>query len=175
MPVNEYQGITAAAVVIVPGRGSTITFVAQRRGPFAGSWLLPGGRVEFGESLADTARRETLEESGCVVGDLDLVGVFEMRGTWAHGPYHLITFTFMAREPVTLPGKPTGDRGVGEVIQGVPQDLAIHPTVMRVLHEVGVAEFDLTKVDRALAVGGITLQSFRPKSLTSAVRRGLVS
>jgi hypothetical protein len=46
---------------------------------------------------------------------------------------------------------------------------------MRVLHEVGVAEFDLTKVDRALAVGGITLQSFRPKSLTSAVRRGLVS
>jgi len=52
--------VTTAALMIVRGPSDDVTFVAQRRGPFAGHWLLPGGRVEFGESLPDAARRETL-------------------------------------------------------------------------------------------------------------------
>ena len=32
-----------------------------------GSWCLPGGRLEPGESFADCARRECLEELGCEV------------------------------------------------------------------------------------------------------------
>lgn len=37
-----------------------------------GTWCLPGGRLEPGESFADCARRECLEELGCEV-DLDSI------------------------------------------------------------------------------------------------------
>lgn len=45
-------------------------FLSQR-GPQAsnerGCWEFPGGRVEFGERLADTIRREFIEEYGMVI------------------------------------------------------------------------------------------------------------
>lgn len=162
--MNAYQHVTVAAVAILPGPAGTVTFVAQRRGPLAGNWLLPGGRVELGESVPDAARRESFEECGCVLGDIDLTGAYEVRGRWERGPYHLITFAFLARRPVALSRWETGDQGVGAVIQAVPHSAWLHPIVMRVLHDAGIAAPDLTGIDRVLAARGISMLCLRAGS-----------
>ena len=60
------------------------TFVRPERGPDAGWWLLPGGKVEFGEPVEQAARREAVEESGCDVGGLVLTGAYEIIGPGHH-------------------------------------------------------------------------------------------
>ena len=60
--------LITAALVVVPGPGGTVTFVRQERGPYAGWWLLPGGKVEFGEPIEQAARREAAEECGSASG-----------------------------------------------------------------------------------------------------------
>lgn len=35
-----------------------------------GTWSIPGGHLEFGESFADTARREVLEETGLEITNI---------------------------------------------------------------------------------------------------------
>jgi 8-oxo-dGTP pyrophosphatase MutT (NUDIX family) len=71
----------AVAIVVVLGGASGPGFLVTRRGgrlrSHSGQWALPGGRVDPGESVVDTARRELDEElglrldAGRVVGQLD--------------------------------------------------------------------------------------------------------
>ena len=40
------------------------------------NWCIPGGVMELGESFKQTARRETFEETGLTVNDLELFGIY---------------------------------------------------------------------------------------------------
>jgi 8-oxo-dGTP pyrophosphatase MutT (NUDIX family) len=51
-------------------------------------WGIPGGSMELGESAEQTARREVWEETGLVIGDVRLFGIFsgpEMRHAYPNG------------------------------------------------------------------------------------------
>jgi 8-oxo-dGTP diphosphatase len=41
----------------------------------AGTWTMPGGKLDFGESFEDAARRETMEETGIALKDIKVIAV----------------------------------------------------------------------------------------------------
>jgi 8-oxo-dGTP pyrophosphatase MutT (NUDIX family) len=51
-----------------------------------GNWALPGGAIDLGESVAQAAVRETLEESGIDCAITDIVGIYS-------DPKHIIVYT----------------------------------------------------------------------------------
>jgi ADP-ribose pyrophosphatase YjhB (NUDIX family) len=61
--------ICVGAIVVHDGN---LLLVRRGRGPAAGSWSVPGGRVEYGELLVEAVVREMAEETGleCVCGEL---------------------------------------------------------------------------------------------------------
>src|SRR5665648_173408 len=64
-------------------------------------WGLPGGAVEPGEDVEGTARRETMEETGLEVQDLELFGVYsgpEFFYEYPNGDQvYNVTIIYMAR------------------------------------------------------------------------------
>jgi 8-oxo-dGTP pyrophosphatase MutT (NUDIX family) len=51
-----------------------------------GCWGVPGGAMELGESLEDTARRETNEETGIAIKDLELFGIYSGQELYYRNP-----------------------------------------------------------------------------------------
>lgn len=43
--------------------GGDVVLILKSRGPYTGSWDLPGGKIEFGESPQEALTREILEET----------------------------------------------------------------------------------------------------------------
>ncbi|MEV6525037.1 NUDIX hydrolase [Longispora sp. NPDC051575] len=156
--MSEYSKVTVAALAITPGPGGTITFLHQQRGPYAGHWLLPGGKVDPGESVPAAACREAGEEAGVDLkpDDMTLTGVYEMLGQWSGGSYHLIMFCFLAAGEHTVPAGWQGDQ-VGEVVQVPADSLTPHPTVMRILNDAGVTVYDQADIEAGLERDGITM------------------
>ncbi|MFE7225873.1 NUDIX domain-containing protein [Nocardioides sp. NPDC057577] len=81
--------ITVAAVVFRDGEGRMLT--VRKNG--TASFMLPGGKLEPGESAAQAAVREVAEELGVRlrVEDLTLLGEFEAAA--ANEPGHLVRST----------------------------------------------------------------------------------
>ena len=62
---------------IVLGADGRLLLVLRGRAPSAGTWSIPGGRVEAGESDAEATAREVLEETRLTVEVGRLVGAVE--------------------------------------------------------------------------------------------------
>jgi ADP-ribose pyrophosphatase YjhB (NUDIX family) len=74
--------------------------MAQRgKKPLKGSWSLPGGALETGESLADGVRREVREETGLDIRTLGVLEIFEriMRDASGAPEYHYVLIDYMCR------------------------------------------------------------------------------
>lgn len=84
-------------------RDSRILLVRRARSPGNGLFSLPGGRVEFGESLHTALHREVDEETGLKIEIIGLAGWREvLPGNTGGGHYLILSFAarWASGEPV---------------------------------------------------------------------------
>jgi ADP-ribose pyrophosphatase YjhB (NUDIX family) len=62
-----------------------------------GTWAMPGGVLEVGETAAQGIVREALEEAGVRCAPERLVGIFDSRYHQSQSRYHLFQFVFLCR------------------------------------------------------------------------------
>jgi 8-oxo-dGTP pyrophosphatase MutT (NUDIX family) len=150
--MSEAARVVTGALVVVPGPGETVTFVRQERGPYAGFWLLPGGKVEFGEPVVEAAKRETVEEAGCQVGELLLTGAYEILGP----NHHFVMWAYRSRQVVEV-----AEGFVGHHVTGVQQVewdvLEPHPTDMPILNDAGAAGYAGELIEDRMRREGIVM------------------
>jgi 8-oxo-dGTP diphosphatase len=103
--------VTRVGVGVLVVRNGRV-LLGQRQGSHgAGTWALPGGHLDFGESAAACAARELFEETGLMARDFHhaqfTVDDFPVEGR------HYVTLFVEAREVVGEPANLEPDKCVG--------------------------------------------------------------
>ena len=86
------------AVGAVCVHADALLLVRRGRGPAAGEWSVPGGRVERGETLHEAVVRETFEETGLEVVVDRFLGWVERSTTTYH--FVILDFAVTVLDPV---------------------------------------------------------------------------
>ncbi|MFB6088238.1 MAG: NUDIX domain-containing protein [Candidatus Aenigmatarchaeota archaeon] len=89
----SYKNPKPTVDVLVESNGKII-LVKRGNGPFKGKLALPGGFVEFGETVENAAKREMKEETNLQVRLKDLLGVYSDPDRDPRG--HTISTVFVA-------------------------------------------------------------------------------
>jgi 8-oxo-dGTP diphosphatase len=100
-PVHPTHPQLAVSAAIF--RDDRILLVRRARSPARGFYSLPGGRVEFGETLHEALHREVDEETALKIEIIGLAGWREVvPGTSGGGHYLIVSFAarWLAGEPV---------------------------------------------------------------------------
>lgn len=91
--------ILTLCLIVDDGR---ILLGMKKRGFGAGRWNGFGGKVEEGESIEEGAKRETLEESGITITEMEKVGIHEFEFARERGSIlevHVFRVTSWTGEP----------------------------------------------------------------------------
>ena len=109
---------TADAIIAMGEQG--VVLVRRREFPFG--WAIPGGFVEYGESVEEAAQREAREETGLDIRLLGLLGVYSAPGRDPRG--HTVATVFYATASGTpRPGDDAAEAAVFP-LHRLPSDLA---------------------------------------------------
>ncbi|MEU6503889.1 NUDIX hydrolase [Streptomyces californicus] len=103
--LDETIRYTADVVLLAAGH---VLLIQRRWNPHAGSWALPGGHVDAGETSLQAAARELAEETGITVpvDVLRQVGAFDAPG---RDPRGRVTVAYTATLPAPVAPTPLDD------------------------------------------------------------------
>lgn len=87
-------------VGVVVWRGDEVLLIRRGKEPFKGQWSIPGGTLEFGETLHEAALRELAEETSVTAEIAGLIDVYESVSPTGH--YVMIDYAarWLEGEPV---------------------------------------------------------------------------
>ena len=89
---NQWKKPSVTADGIVQ-RGREILLIRRGKDPFKGSFALPGGFLNYGETLEECVVREVLEETGIRTSIVELVGVYSAPDRDPRG--HFVTAVYL--------------------------------------------------------------------------------
>ncbi|CCD94305.1 putative Nudix hydrolase family protein; ADP-ribose pyrophosphatase [Bradyrhizobium sp. ORS 375] len=115
-PPPRHPQLAVSAAIFRDGK---IMLVRRARSPAKGAYTLPGGRVEFGESLHDALAREVMEETGLSITIIGLAGWREVLPAKGGGGHYVI-LPFAARWQA---GEPVLNDELDDVLWRAPHDL----------------------------------------------------
>ena len=114
---------------IIRRRDGSIVLVKRLNPPFKDFYAIPGGFVEYGETVEEAAIREAKEETGLAVRIGRLVGVYSDPDRDPRG--HVVTIAYLAEE---IGGRlrPSSDAREVKAFRRIPSKLAFdHRKILR--------------------------------------------
>jgi 8-oxo-dGTP diphosphatase len=79
---------------VVFDRTGRLLLIRRKNSPFQGQYALPGGFVEYGETVEQAAERELLEEANVLATKLSLIGVYSDPHRDPRG--HIVSIAYLA-------------------------------------------------------------------------------
>ncbi len=89
--MHKSPALTVDAVILA---NREVVLIKRRNEPFRDQWALPGGFVEYGETVEAAVQREVAEETGLDVETTSLIGVYSDPHRDPRG--HIISIAFLA-------------------------------------------------------------------------------
>lgn len=113
MGLPKTPALTTDCVIFDPA--ARVLLIRRGHDPFCGSYALPGGFVETGETVEAACRREVREETGIEVPELRLVGVYSDPARDPRG--HTVSIAYGTLLPLALNPRSGSDAANAEWIE----------------------------------------------------------
>jgi 8-oxo-dGTP diphosphatase len=130
-PRREYPDgpIPGVGAVVLRGCGGAeeVLLVRRAREPMAGSWSLPGGAIELGETAAEACAREVREETGLtvqVLAPIETVDII-LRDEAGRVRFHYLVVDMLCRATggESAGGEPIAAEDASEAVWAVVDDV----------------------------------------------------
>ncbi len=120
-PLGDRRTPLLAVDVIIRRSDGSIVLVKRKNPPFKNHYALPGGFVEYGETVEAAAIREAKEETGLEVQLLNLLGVYSEPERDPRG--HVVSIVYLAKEVGGI-SKADSDAREVKAFERIPKQLA---------------------------------------------------